>query len=270
MPVGETVGAPIPYMQRTRDYYAALGYAPYQWAHFDTVPFALPAAPLSRLRVVLITTAARFDPALGDQGPGAAYNAAAKFYRVYRAPVAPPPDLRISHIGYDRKHTTRGRSQYVAADRSAARCGSARRRRVARERVDRRADRPQPTRDARTRCARCARRVPRPARRRRAAGAELSGLSSIDEPRRAAPRGERRANGRDGVRARYRRARRRTALSLQRLSARQFGRQAVRSGIAASDARQRARVCSTRPRSLARRSCRRRSGATIHAGKTTS
>ncbi len=103
--MGETVGTPIPYMQRTRDYYAALGYAPYQWAHFDTVPFERPAAPLSQLRVVLITTAARFDPALGDQGPGAAYNAAAKYYRVCRAPLAPPPDLRISHIGYDRKHT---------------------------------------------------------------------------------------------------------------------------------------------------------------------
>jgi hypothetical protein len=105
MPVGDTVGAPIPYMQRTRDYYAALGYPAYQWAHFDAVPFTVPATPLSRARVVLVTTAARFDPALGDQGPGAAYNAAAKFYRVYRAPMVPPPDLRISHIGYDRKHT---------------------------------------------------------------------------------------------------------------------------------------------------------------------
>ena len=106
MPVGETVGAPIPYIQRTRDYYAALGYAAYQWAHFDTVPFVVPAAALTRSRVVLLTTAARFDPMLGDQGPGAAYNAAAKFYRVYRAPVAPAPDLRISHIGYDRTHTS--------------------------------------------------------------------------------------------------------------------------------------------------------------------
>jgi len=55
---------------------------------------------------VLITTAARFDATLGDQGPGAAYYAAAKFYCVYRVPIEPPPDLRISHIAYDRAHTT--------------------------------------------------------------------------------------------------------------------------------------------------------------------
>jgi D-proline reductase (dithiol) PrdB len=100
------VGEPIRYMQRTRDYYAALGYPPYQWAHFDTVPFAAPSSRLAQSRIVLITTAAPFDPTLGDQGPGAVYNAAAKFYRIYRAAVEPPPDLRISHIAYDRTHTT--------------------------------------------------------------------------------------------------------------------------------------------------------------------
>ena len=25
---------PIPYMQRTRDYYQALGFIPYRWAHY--------------------------------------------------------------------------------------------------------------------------------------------------------------------------------------------------------------------------------------------
>ena len=31
---------PIAYMQRTREYYAALGYGePYRWAHFAEVPF---------------------------------------------------------------------------------------------------------------------------------------------------------------------------------------------------------------------------------------
>ena len=96
---------PIAYIERTRSYYAALGYAPYQWAHYDTAPFARPRAPIGQSRVALVTTAARFDPKLGDQGPGAAYNAAAKYYRVYRAPAHPPPDLRISHVAYDRTHT---------------------------------------------------------------------------------------------------------------------------------------------------------------------
>ena len=98
--------APIPYMQRTRDYYMALGFNPYRWAHFADVPFTPLRTPLSRTRVGLITTAAPFQPEAGDQGPGAAYNAGAKFYKVYSIPTASVPDLRISHVGYDRLHTT--------------------------------------------------------------------------------------------------------------------------------------------------------------------
>ena len=94
----------IRYLQRTKDYYGAQGYKPYTWAHFDDVPFTAPARQLAESKVVLITTAAPFQPDLGDQGPGAAYNAKAKFFNVFRAPVDPQPDLRISHIGYDRTH----------------------------------------------------------------------------------------------------------------------------------------------------------------------
>ena len=68
------------------------------------MPFAQPAKTLADSRVVLITTAAPYQAELGDQGPGAAYNAKAKFFTVFRTPIEPPPDLRISHIGYDRKH----------------------------------------------------------------------------------------------------------------------------------------------------------------------
>jgi hypothetical protein len=46
------------------------------------------------------------QPELGDQGPGAAYNAAAKFFKVYTEEIEPVPNLRISHLGYDRKHST--------------------------------------------------------------------------------------------------------------------------------------------------------------------
>jgi Glycine/sarcosine/betaine reductase selenoprotein B (GRDB) len=98
---------PILYMQRTRDYYLALGYSnPYQWAHYVDVPFAPLATPLNRARVSLITTAAPFQPEVGDQGPRAPYNARAKFYRVYSMPSDSVPDLRISHVGYDRRHTS--------------------------------------------------------------------------------------------------------------------------------------------------------------------
>ncbi len=96
---------PIPYMARTREYYLALGYKPYRWAHFADAPFTPLGTPLSLARVALITTAAPFQPEAGDQGPRAPYNASAKFYQVYSAPVDSKPDLRISHVGYDRLHT---------------------------------------------------------------------------------------------------------------------------------------------------------------------
>ena len=96
----------IPYMQRTRDYYQALGFAPYRWAHYTDVPFTPLTRPLAQARVALITTAAPYQPGVGDQGPGARYNAAAKFYQVYSASSETIPDVRISHVGYDRKHTT--------------------------------------------------------------------------------------------------------------------------------------------------------------------
>jgi hypothetical protein len=98
--------APIPYLQRTRAYYEALGFPPYRWAHFVEVPFTPLTKPLSEARVALITTAAPYQPGAGDQGPGAKYNAAAKFYAVYSGSTASIPDLRISHVGYDRVHTT--------------------------------------------------------------------------------------------------------------------------------------------------------------------
>jgi Glycine/sarcosine/betaine reductase selenoprotein B (GRDB) len=99
--------AAIPYMQRTRDYYAAIGYTtPYRWAHYVDAPFVRLKKPLGQSRVTIITTAAPYDPAKGDQGPGAAYNGGAKFYKVYDGDTAKEHDLRISHIGYDRKHTT--------------------------------------------------------------------------------------------------------------------------------------------------------------------
>ena len=97
---------PLPYMQRTRDYYLALGFPAYRWAHFVETPFSPLSTPLNRARVGLITTAAPYQPEAGDQGPGAPYNAAAKFYQVYSIPTDTEPDLRISHVGYDRLHTS--------------------------------------------------------------------------------------------------------------------------------------------------------------------
>ena len=60
---------PIRYIERTRRYYLALGYeAPYRWAENDSTPFTPLVKPLNECRVALVTTAALYDPANGDQG----------------------------------------------------------------------------------------------------------------------------------------------------------------------------------------------------------
>jgi D-proline reductase (dithiol) PrdB len=101
-----THDVPIPYLSRLREYYQALGYgAPYEWAHYAAVPFHPLNQLLSECRIALITTAAPYQPGKGDQGPGAPYNAKAKFYTVYSGDTAKDHDLRISHIAIDRKHT---------------------------------------------------------------------------------------------------------------------------------------------------------------------
>ena len=98
---------PIPYLQRVREYYLALGYGtPYEWARFAEVPFRRLSRPLSVCRVALVTTAAPYRREAGDQGPGAPYNARAKFYAVYSGDTNQDPDLRIAHLAIDRQHTT--------------------------------------------------------------------------------------------------------------------------------------------------------------------
>lgn len=98
---------PIGYMARTRAYYLALGYdTPYVWAQHDDVPFTPLLQPLTQSRVALVTTAAPYQPDKGPQGPGAPYNAAAKFYTVYSGDSAIDHDVRIAHVGIDRRHTS--------------------------------------------------------------------------------------------------------------------------------------------------------------------
>src|SRR6202165_494087 len=94
-------------MRQPRDYSPAIGSTtPYRWAHYVDAPFQPLRKPLSQSRVTIVTTAAPFDPAKGDQGPGARYNGGAKFYSVYDGDASKTHDLRISHIAYDRIHTS--------------------------------------------------------------------------------------------------------------------------------------------------------------------
>ncbi len=102
-----SVDEPLEYIKRTRRYYQVLGYgASYVWAHYDDVPFVSLSKPLSKSRVAIVTTAAIFQPGKGDQGPGAPYNASAKFYDVYAMKCSEPPNLGISHVAIDRDHTS--------------------------------------------------------------------------------------------------------------------------------------------------------------------
>ena len=98
---------PIDYMQRTHVYYQALEFGdPYRWAHHDEIPFTPMVKPLNEANIALVTTAVRFEPQFGEQGPGAKYNGEAKFFEVYAESTSGEPDLRISHIAIDRTHTT--------------------------------------------------------------------------------------------------------------------------------------------------------------------
>lgn len=60
--------------------------------------------PLSESELGIITTAAPYDPDKGPQGQDAPYNAAAKFYQPYSQSVGGKSDLRIVHVGVERKN----------------------------------------------------------------------------------------------------------------------------------------------------------------------
>ena len=262
--------SPVPYMQRTRDYYTAIGYTTaYRWAHYTEAPFQKLKKPLAQSRVTIITTAAPYDPTKGDQGPGAAYNGSAKFYQVYDGDTSQQHDLRISHIGYDRKHTTAADNgtwfplpQLLKA-KAAGRIGEVS------HALLRRADQSQPSRHAGHRCAGDFGALHRRQGRRRRAGAELPGLPPDHRFGGAASRGQRYSDRDHGLRQGHHRARRRAALFVLGLPARQFRRQAARHCFASADAGAGAEGC-WRPRAARRPRCSRRcAGARMHPGSST-
>ena len=96
---------PVRYMERTRNYYLGLGYdAPYVWAHYVETPFTPLSKPLNQSVLGLITTAVPYDASKGPQGTGAPYNSTAKFYQPYCDSVDRDIDLRIAHVGIDRRN----------------------------------------------------------------------------------------------------------------------------------------------------------------------
>jgi len=98
---------PVRYIDRTHAWYDALGTNNhYRYASFQDVPFTALSKPLSQCRVALLTTAAPFDPSKGQQDCKAPYNAAAKFYKAYSGDTSVDHDLRVSHVGIDRRQLT--------------------------------------------------------------------------------------------------------------------------------------------------------------------
>ena len=90
---------PVAYIERTRAWYAALGFAePFRWASFADVPFTPLRKPLNGSRIALVTTAA-----LG-RSTGKGYAASAKFASLYSGETARPPELRNDHVAIDFAH----------------------------------------------------------------------------------------------------------------------------------------------------------------------
>lgn len=86
---------PVPYMERTRAYYAAQGFAnPYLWAHFDEVPFSPLSKPLAQSKLAIITTASLYDRTFAD------------VREVGSGPAGDPPQrLYGNDLEWDRKAT---------------------------------------------------------------------------------------------------------------------------------------------------------------------
>ncbi len=60
---------PLNYIERIREYYQVLGYGePYQWAHFDSVPFTPLEKPLAQSTIGIVTTAAPYRQGKGEKG----------------------------------------------------------------------------------------------------------------------------------------------------------------------------------------------------------
>jgi D-proline reductase (dithiol) PrdB len=84
----------VSYIDKSREYYAALGYQnPYRWAYFDDVPFSRLRRPLAQAAITLVTTAHE-----GAEAPS--------FRTAYSLP-SDNPDMHLSTDGlfWDRQAT---------------------------------------------------------------------------------------------------------------------------------------------------------------------
>lgn len=102
-------GEPVRYIDRTRHYYRALGYAKdYVWARHDDVPFARLDKPLAVSRIALITTASPADFKGTKQ--------------VWSGHVTPPPaKLFTANVAWDKESThTDDRESFLPIEAASA------------------------------------------------------------------------------------------------------------------------------------------------------
>lgn len=95
----------VHYIERTREYYLAEGYAkPYEWAHFEDVPFTRLQKPLAECRVGLVTTS---DVAvLSETGERERGDAATLVGNVYSIPFDVAPKRLYSRSEHYDQHAT--------------------------------------------------------------------------------------------------------------------------------------------------------------------
>ena len=100
---------PVPYMERTRNYYRALGYQnDYVWAHHDDAPFARLTKPLRDCTVGLITTAGP---------PDRSNRNTANRKQVWSGDVAAPPPRFDTDLAWDKEAThTDDRETFLPID----------------------------------------------------------------------------------------------------------------------------------------------------------
>lgn len=93
----------VRYIDKTREYYAGEGYAkPYQWAHFDDIPFTGLGRPLGECRVGLVTTSE-----MANAGEPGVWQEDDPARDVYALPMSTPAEkLYTRKEAFDRYETT--------------------------------------------------------------------------------------------------------------------------------------------------------------------
>jgi len=88
--------APVDYIERTREQYAALGYGTYRWvANPDTPPWAPLRKPLAESRVALVASGGIYV-----RGQVAFHHHDDTSFRIVDADT-PESELRVTHFAYD-------------------------------------------------------------------------------------------------------------------------------------------------------------------------